>query len=327
MRHHLFSTETSLTINQLLGPESWDFSSSSILLCLPKRYDLRPNFAVIRSQSFTPRLAAKLLRPSRHCLLELIRSFLFFWAMETQYPHGSAYAPTQTLETQRSSTAVQGAHTSSQTLPPFPSYNHLLSLTYQHDPDHQAPLVTGLPLPTTIVDPYTAFSNNTQTTVPSYSSQSTYTQFQRPFVLPQPCSLQNSNTEAFQPYRSVGNNQGRLPAICPITDCLKVYSSPPPTHWPSLSSPFQLHITPNGSHPIHVVGFQGRRGNIPCEDRATTAIDQNSDGQSCVNVPTKDESGKYPCAFCAKTYLHAKHLKRHMLRRMTTREANSVKQS
>lgn len=243
--------------------------------------------------------------------------------METQFSHGSPYAPTQPLETQRSSMGVQEAHSSPQTLPPFSSYNHILSLTYQHEPDHQGPLVAGLQLSTSLADSYSAFSNNAQHTVPSYSSQPTYTQFQRPFVLPQPYSLQSSNAEAFQPCRSFGNSQGRLPAICPIPECLKAHSSPPSTHWPSLSSPFQLNIPP---HPIHVVGFQGRRGNIPCEDPALTAIDQHSGGQGCVHVPIKDKNGKYPCTCCAKTYLHAKHLKRHMLRRMVSHEANRVKQ-
>lgn len=32
-------------------------------------------------------------------------------------------------------------------------------------------------------------------------------------------------------------------------------------------------------------------------------------------APMKDESGKFPCLYCQKKYLHAKHLKRHMLRR------------
>lgn len=244
--------------------------------------------------------------------------------METQFSQGSPYAPTQSIETQRSSTAVQGLHPSPpQTLPPFSSYNQILSLTYQHEPDHQGSLVTGLQLSTNLVDSYTSLSNNTQNTVPSYSSQPTYTQFQRPFVLPQPYSLQNSNAEAFQPWRSFGNSQGRLPAICPIPGCLKAHPSPPFTHWSSLSSPYQLNFPP---HPLHVLGFQGRRGNIPCDDRAPTTIDQYSGGQGCVHVPTKDENGKYPCSCCAKTYLHVKHLKRHMLRRTTSHEANRVKQ-
>ncbi|KAK6529011.1 hypothetical protein TWF694_004233 [Orbilia ellipsospora] len=33
-----------------------------------------------------------------------------------------------------------------------------------------------------------------------------------------------------------------------------------------------------------------------------------------VAPPTKDANGKFPCPYCTKTYLHAKHLKRHLLR-------------
>ncbi|KAK2067569.1 hypothetical protein P8C59_001298 [Phyllachora maydis] len=31
-------------------------------------------------------------------------------------------------------------------------------------------------------------------------------------------------------------------------------------------------------------------------------------------IPQKDADGKFPCPHCTKTYLHAKHLKRHLLR-------------
>ncbi|KAI7520336.1 hypothetical protein KC317_g22415, partial [Hortaea werneckii] len=31
-------------------------------------------------------------------------------------------------------------------------------------------------------------------------------------------------------------------------------------------------------------------------------------------IPQKDADGKYPCPHCNKTYLHAKHLRRHLLR-------------
>ncbi|KAK7937477.1 uncharacterized protein PG986_014345 [Apiospora aurea] len=31
-------------------------------------------------------------------------------------------------------------------------------------------------------------------------------------------------------------------------------------------------------------------------------------------VPQKDAYGKFPCPHCTKTYIHAKHLKRHLLR-------------
>ncbi|KIW06107.1 uncharacterized protein PV09_03275 [Verruconis gallopava] len=59
--------------------------------------------------------------------------------------------------------------------------------------------------------------------------------------------------------------------------------------------------------PTHVVGQQGRRGILP-----------SAPGRAAPNgkmpIPAKNEEGKFPCPHCTKTYLHAKHLKRHMLR-------------
>jgi hypothetical protein len=41
----------------------------------------------------------------------------------------------------------------------------------------------------------------------------------------------------------------------------------------------------------------------------------NKNGQKGAPAPSKNSDGKYPCPHCTKTYLHAKHLKRHLLRR------------
>lgn len=60
--------------------------------------------------------------------------------------------------------------------------------------------------------------------------------------------------------------------------------------------------------PIHVVGQQGRRGVLP------NATGRPLPGKAAL-VPTKDAEGKYTCPNCTKTYLHLKHLKRHLLRR------------
>jgi len=67
---------------------------------------------------------------------------------------------------------------------------------------------------------------------------------------------------------------------------------------------------------IHVVGSQGRRGILPSAAGrpAAVPVEANSSAKSAV-VPTKDADGKFPCQHCNKTYLHAKHLKRHLLRR------------
>lgn len=67
--------------------------------------------------------------------------------------------------------------------------------------------------------------------------------------------------------------------------------------------------------PTHVVGSQGRRGILPSAAGRPAAIaGANTSGQKAAPTPPKDEEGKYPCPHCNKNYLHAKHLKRHLLR-------------
>jgi hypothetical protein len=70
----------------------------------------------------------------------------------------------------------------------------------------------------------------------------------------------------------------------------------------------------DGDQPTRVVGSQGRRGILP------TALDRLGTptagaGAKTSVIPTKDADGKFPCPHCTKSYLHAKHLKRHLLRR------------
>lgn len=82
-----------------------------------------------------------------------------------------------------------------------------------------------------------------------------------------------------------------------------------------LSSHSQLYphppILPNQEpEPVHVVGQQGRRGVLPTHPGRPTP----TAGKAPPN-PTKNSEGKYECPHCNKTYLHLKHLKRHLLRR------------
>lgn len=63
--------------------------------------------------------------------------------------------------------------------------------------------------------------------------------------------------------------------------------------------------------PTHVVGSQGRRGILPS---APGRPPVNSNTAKSGLIATKDADGKFPCPHCTKTYLHAKHLKRHLLR-------------
>ncbi|KAI4244163.1 MAG: hypothetical protein L6R40_003147 [Gallowayella cf. fulva] len=77
------------------------------------------------------------------------------------------------------------------------------------------------------------------------------------------------------------------------------FQQPPGSQFdPPQSHPQQTYNqSSQQQQPIHVVGSQGRRG-----------------APKAAPVPVKDSEGKFPCEHCNKNYLHAKHLKRHMLR-------------
>lgn len=66
--------------------------------------------------------------------------------------------------------------------------------------------------------------------------------------------------------------------------------------------------------PTHVVGSQGRRGILPSAPGRPNPPAQGTGTAAKSMIPQKDADGKYPCPHCNKTYLHAKHLKRHLLR-------------
>ncbi|KAI7556635.1 hypothetical protein KC346_g23437, partial [Hortaea werneckii] len=70
----------------------------------------------------------------------------------------------------------------------------------------------------------------------------------------------------------------------------------------------------NEEAPTHVVGSQGRRGILPSAPGRPNPPAQGSGAGTKSMIPQKDADGKYPCPHCNKTYLHAKHLKRHLLR-------------
>lgn len=78
----------------------------------------------------------------------------------------------------------------------------------------------------------------------------------------------------------------------------------------------QQQMLPGEDQPTHVVGSQGRRGILPSAPGRPAAPAAGTAGKT--PIPAKDADGKFPCPHCTKTYLHAKHLKRHLLRRKYT---------
>ncbi|KAK7431440.1 hypothetical protein QQZ08_001930 [Neonectria magnoliae] len=91
---------------------------------------------------------------------------------------------------------------------------------------------------------------------------------------------------------------------------------------PGVSSPYgpSSLMQPNsvlqheGEQPTHVVGSQGRRGILPSAPGRPAAPAAGTGATKNTVIPVKDADGKFPCPHCTKTYLHAKHLKRHLLR-------------
>ncbi|KAK3292303.1 fungal-specific transcription factor domain-containing protein [Chaetomium fimeti] len=88
--------------------------------------------------------------------------------------------------------------------------------------------------------------------------------------------------------------------------------SQPGMNPPYSQSPLMPQM-PEGDTPTHVVGSQGRRGILPSAPGRPAAPAAGS-AQAKNQIPQKDADGKFPCPHCTKTYLHAKHLKRHLLR-------------
>lgn len=92
---------------------------------------------------------------------------------------------------------------------------------------------------------------------------------------------------------------------------------------PGVSSPYghgslMAALQDNNEQPTHVVGSQGRRGILPSAPGRPAAPAAGSGNAKNQVIPVKDADGKFPCPHCTKTYLHAKHLKRHLLRRKLT---------
>ncbi|KAI1081738.1 fungal-specific transcription factor domain-containing protein [Whalleya microplaca] len=77
--------------------------------------------------------------------------------------------------------------------------------------------------------------------------------------------------------------------------------------------PHQQSLIQDSEQPTHVVGSQGRRGILPSAPGRPAAPTGSGASKNTV-IPQKDADGKFPCPHCTKTYLHAKHLKRHLLR-------------
>jgi predicted RNA-binding Zn-ribbon protein involved in translation (DUF1610 family) len=229
--------------------------------------------------------------------------------MDAPYTNGTLYQPNnrQTFPSLPNihSQFQQASQPNSHTLPPLQPQRPALG--FANDPFNQfsRPLHSSMPTQDIPYNDYvsqgqprhtllqTAYPQSLQqfSNFPSYvtqSSQGTATrQFQLPDLRPMPVSGMNEASILSSNFDSIPN--------LPSNDLTQPLDHSPRTH---------------------VVGSQGRRGILPSADGrpAAVPVESNTSAKSSI-VPTKDAEGKFPCPHCSKTYLHAKHLKRHLLRR------------
>ncbi|KAF7505855.1 hypothetical protein GJ744_012477 [Endocarpon pusillum] len=157
---------------------------------------------------------------------------------------------------------------------------------------------------------------------PQFQPQGVPSGFSSAPLLPQP-SHQALNPQGYPP--TTTTSQAYQPRIAPApvrTEYAPMSATPfsQPDNRPSLwssseSVPNVLTDASREQPTTHVVGSQGRRGILPsAPGRATVTTNGVNGASKGAAMPAKDADGKFPCPNCNKTYLHAKHLKRHLLR-------------
>jgi len=116
-------------------------------------------------------------------------------------------------------------------------------------------------------------------------------------------------------------SMGGQPTLAPRPQQPQLRALQPTNGMQHMQGGMQPYVPQNFQHvqdmepPTHVVGSQGRRGILPsAPGRPPVSATSTATGKNAM-IPAKDADGKFPCPHCTKTYLHAKHLKRHLLRR------------
>ncbi|KAL8382730.1 hypothetical protein RB595_006492 [Gaeumannomyces hyphopodioides] len=210
-----------------------------------------------------------------------------------------------------------------QTLPPLQPQGHMMQQT-------SAPYGSYPHTPRTPATPNTPGSNGAMSNYPPPPAQQNVARAPYPGMMP--------NNQYQQPHQGYQTTQSMMPQSStsmahpqPIAPAPAPGGRAPPVlrpmpaggviPQPGMSSPYaQSPLMPQpqmmqqeGDQPTHVVGSQGRRGILPSapgRPQAPVAGSVAAKNQ----IPQKDADGKFPCPHCNKTYLHAKHLKRHLLR-------------
>ncbi|KAE9983532.1 hypothetical protein EG328_009872 [Venturia inaequalis] len=210
---------------------------------------------------------------------------------QSQHPHPQQQQQQQNPTARRFPEGGQ----ESNTLPPI---NGLANNTYAMYNQNGSMLPGSAPasMPHTPITPHSTLGGGASSAPPDANFPPQTLQHHRPIGPPYPQQYQTSQSIAAAPSSS-------LAAAPPYGAPLAARGQQYAPHL--LAHSQQMKQEPE---PTHVVGQQGRRGILPsAPGRAAPQAGKTA-------IPTKDKDGKFPCPHCTKTYLHAKHLKRHMLR-------------
>lgn len=196
------------------------------------------------------------------------------------------------------------------TLPPLQPQHAVMQSLYGSAPH----------TPRTPATPNTPQSANTMTNYPQMGVQSRGYQMM-PTNSYQPSTQQYRTSSSMMPQASTAMSHPQPIAPAPAQARLPQTLRPMPPNGlqhmqSSLQSPYgQNNMMEMQEQPTHVVGSQGRRGILPSAPGRPAVTATGTGSTKNAMIPAKDADGKFPCPHCTKTYLHAKHLKRHLLRR------------
>lgn len=237
--------------------------------------------------------------------------------MDTPYANGATYYPDHrrqqfptlpNLQSQFSQTSQGGSHT----LPPLQPQRPALALAndlFGQSGRSQQPVV---PAQSSQINDYTSqgrprYPISSAQYPPSLSQFSNNTSY----------ISQASHTIPYNHNPTTAVTQGQLHDLRPMPSGGIVQNSTLSADYDPSQSFNLLGATQDQEDPprTHVVGSQGRRGILPSAAGRPAAVTREGTTTKSSIVPIKDADGKFPCPHCNKTYLHAKHLKRHLLRR------------
>ncbi|KXX73097.1 Respiration factor 2 [Madurella mycetomatis] len=231
------------------------------------------------------------------------------------YPSSAAPSPHQLQQRQQQQTSAAPPQTLPPLQPSHPVMQHPAYGSYPHSPRTSA-------------TPNTPTSTSTMTSYPPPPQQNAGRGAGYPIMSNAPYPPQPypgaSSSMLPQTTTAASHPQPIAPAPSPAGGRAPPVLRPMPAggviSQPGMNSPYgqsplmpQTSMLPEGEQPTHVVGSQGRRGILPSAPGRPAAPAAGT-VQAKNQIPQKDADGKFPCPHCTKTYLHAKHLKRHLLR-------------